>query len=814
MVTPAGSATLPTPPTPLIGREQDLAAAHAILGRSDVRLLTLIGPGGTGKTRLALALAESLAAQMTDGAVFVDLSPVVDPDLVAPTIAGVLDVHEAPGQPVAAVLIASLRDQELLLVLDNFEQVVDAAPLVRELLAAAPRLSVVVTSRVALRIGGEHLFAVPPLVTADPDHLPSAEALTASPAVALFLQRVRAVRPDFVLTDRNAAAVARVCARLDGLPLALELAAARLQALSAEQLAARLDNRFHLLTTGDRAAPARQQTLRATLDWSHDLLSDPERTLLRRLAVFAGGWTLEAAEVVCAGAGIDEVDVLDRLDALVAQSLVIVEERNGEMRYRLLETIREYGREHLIQAGEERAARDRHADYWLAVAEVVEPALAGPGQERAIARLAAEHDNLRGALAWSLGVGGDAARALRLAGSLFWFWSVRGSVSEGRRWLEQALAVGEAAPATTRAKALHGAGQLARYQAEYTGATALLEAGLALYRQLHNVAGVARSLSVLGTVAWYQGDYTRAVARNEESLTLQEQLGDRAGMARALGDLGLAAWHQRRFTEATARLEAALAHFVAVGDAWGRSRVLGFLGHVAAAQGDAARAAMRYEESLALCRQLGHTWSAALALCGLGLLAVARGDAAEATATLTESLALRHELSDAAGLAESLAGLAAVAALAGNGARAATLGGAAAALCEATGVRVAPERRAAEEHLRTQLRAVLGTEAFTTAWSAGRALPLEAALAVARSLNVESDEPVAVGGTPHPVDGLTPREREVLRLVAAGHSNREIADHLVVSERTVEHHIANIYRKIDARGRVDATSYALRHGMA
>ncbi len=511
---------LPSQPNVLIGRDREVAAACAFMRRSDVHLLTLTGPGGTGKTRLGLQVAAALLGDFVDGVFFVPLAPLRDPALVASTIGQSLGVREAAGQALPAALQAYLQDKHLLLVLDNFEQVLPAAALLSDLLTAAPGLKVLVTSRATLHLSHEHQFPVSPLALPPGKHSVGVEALSQYAAVALFIHRALVVKPDFVVTPASAPALAEICQRLDGLPLAIELAAARTRLLPPQALLARLAHRLPLLTGGSRDLPARHQTLRATIEWSFDLLDASEQRLFARLAMFAGGWTVEAAERVCAGVGsgadaqVDQVAVLDGLASLRDQSLVQQEpalDPEDEPRFTMLETIREYALERLAANGETEETSRRHAGYYLALAEAAEPELRGPAQGVWLTRLETEHDNLRAALHWSLESGAEET-ALRLGGALWRFWYMHGHLSEGRRWLEMALAKSSAVPASVQAKVFNGAGNLAYGQSDYARAAAWHEASLALQRDLGDKAGLAASLTNLGNIAWSQGDYVRAQA--------------------------------------------------------------------------------------------------------------------------------------------------------------------------------------------------------------------------------------------------------------------------------------------------------------
>ena len=726
------SNNLPLQLTSFIGREKEIAEVSQAI--SEYRLVTLMGPGGSGKTRLALQVATEMIEQFQDGVFFVALAPITDSGLVPSTIAQTLGISETAGRSITASLKDYLQSKSLLLVLDNFEQVIPAAPLVAELLIACGRIKILVTSREGLRVSGEREYFVPPLPLPNLTALPSVESLSQYAAVALFLQRAQLVKPDFQITSDTAPAVAEICYRLDGLPLAIELAAARIKLLSPRTMLARLGNRLEFLTGGARELPARQQTLRNAIAWSYDLLDENERKLFRQMSVFVGGCTLDAVEAVARDQQAYD-SVLDQFGSLLDKSLLReVEGISDEPRFVMLELLREFGLDQLKANEEQDVTRHRHADFFLALAERAEAKMESMDQLEWIHRMEQEHDNLRAALEWSKTASGVGDLCLRLAGALGLFWEARGYFSEGRERLSTILST-EAAQGRTigRAKLLARAAELAYRQSDYAATVELAEESLEIYRELGDKPGIASVLIKLGNAATEAGDYETASRFLEEAHGLWQELGDKHGTARALINLGWAALRPGDYQLAQTRLEAALVISRDLED----TRSIGFelsgLGEVALRQGDYERARKLLEESLELRRQLGNKWGIGVSLGTLGWVAIREGDWEHALARLGESLEVRQEIGDKGGRAWCVERLAEVALAQGNPEKAVRLLSAAGTLRISIGSVIDPVDQPEYQSRRNALRAELGQERFAKLWEEGRALTLEQAISYALS---------------------------------------------------------------------------------
>ncbi|MFL5734284.1 MAG: tetratricopeptide repeat protein [Chloroflexia bacterium] len=893
--------------TTLVGRQPEVAAVRELLLREDIRIVTLTGAPGIGKTRLGIEVVAGLLGDFADGVYFVNLAPVTDPDAVAQAIAAALRLRQIGDRSLEENLSRFLSGKEMLLLLDNFEQVLAAGPVVAQLLMAAPGLKVLATSRELLSLSGEHGFPVPqlslpPVLTADGDSgrytpLP-AERLGDYESVQLFAQRAAAYKPDFVLGEENAHIIAAICRKLDGLPLALELAAARIRHLSPQAILDRLQDRLALLTGGARDLPVRQRTLRATIEWSYSLLSEEEERLFRRLAVFQGGGTLEAVEAVCNARQDLGMEPLEGVASLVDKSLLRQAaglramsgrgpEEEGEPRYLMLETLREYSKERLEESGEAEDLRKAHAIYFTNLAERAEPELLGPLQVAWLDRLESEQDNLRAALIWayrnSLEVG------LRLVAGLNIYWNRRGYLVEGREWASGMVARARATGLTvvagaysgsiaaSMARALYTLGLIAFRQGHFVAAGDLLTESVQTYKDLRergdarglaeslNVLGivksrlenmaarralheealelarqagdewsVARSLYQLGHVARLTGDYATGRSLFEESLTLFRESGDQFNIALALIGLGQMADRQGDGEAALGLFGESLSIFKELGDKWGIAGSLYCLGSTYLSLRDYARARATLEENCARTEDLGATGDLAEALEQLGKAAYFQGDYSGAHSLYERSLSLFQGLGDKMGTAHclmDLAGIAAVAApAAGRQAKsrgtaetaqrpaaiigAARLLGATQALLETVGFEFEPADRERFSGYESAARAQLGERAFDKAWAEGKAMTIEQA--------VEYAQVVPAPGLPDAGErrtarsdfgGLTRREREVAALITQGKTNRQIAADLVVTERTVEGHINNIFSKLGFRSRAQISAWAVENGL-
>jgi predicted ATPase/ATP/maltotriose-dependent transcriptional regulator MalT len=843
---------IPVALTSFVGRTHDIAAICALLQRPEVRLLTILGIGGIGKTRLGMQVATALQEHFVDGVSFISLASVHDPHLVASTIAQGLGVQEVGEPHVLEQLKVVLQSKQLLLFIDNFEHVVTAASLLTELLLACMQLTILVTSRAVLYLQGEYQYPISPLPVPDSTHFAELGILAQNPAVSLFVQRAQAVRPHFSLTQTNAPIIAQICARLDGLPLAIELAASRIKMFPLQALLARLKRRFEILTGGTQGAPARQQTLHNAIAWSYDLLDPWEQRLFCMLSVFADGWTVEAIDAVVSSIAQTEKDsysLFDRISSLLDKSLLLQFEQEGvDARFAMLETLREYGRERLQERGEAEMVQQAHALHFLRFAEQAAPYLKGEQQLVWVARIEQELENVRIALEWFIHRA-QMEHALRLGAALGWFWYLRGYWSEGRSWLDAMLELADGKkPVDAYADVLYYAGVLAYYQDD-SSAQALLTQSVALCREVGLTRVLVSALGMLGLLISMQGDRTSASPLLEECEHLCRTKAYRWELAHLLRKLALIAWHQGDLTRASSCAQEGLTLARKIGDTSLIATTLSVLSGIANRQGDLARATTLTQETLNLAQKLGDTSLIATATQNLGYLALQQNQFPQAAAYARRALTLFRELGDKTFITAALhslghlallqndlmqaaeafqegftlsedlknmtrmgwhlVGLAAVAEKEGHYQKACRLLGVAEARLDVN-LHMNAAERADYDELVKRVRTHLGEDLFSSLWAQGKAMTPQEALD-AQDVVLSSSAVVKQEAVEDKLADLTARETEILRLVAQGLTDAQVAEKLVISTRTVSWHLSTIYGKLAVPSRSAATRFAIEH---